>query len=285
MTTTWNKHRSLFLIVSVLSCTHGNQEVRDIASAKISSESVFESKCLQLSKSQGFKSDVCSGLKNKFFSKIDPQKSLADLDPKDVGAPALAADKNIRIIVFNDELGAAALSYCYYLNKGVFDSSIGPIELSKASSGFTITKESVAAYMDWVENTDAGKQCKKRVELETGYAHPNLENEFKGKSAIVAAVPLAAIYSGFTTQKTIETELKLSVNHGRILAYVQACPDLQAWGQRQWLSLSDKERKVISSSLSAYKWDDVTNAGRQYTAFTFEKNPTKILSLAKTCQW
>lgn len=245
----------------------------------------FKTSCGALASQQGFKPAVCQQVHDKFFTKIDINKAMAEFSPKDVGAPALKIDPKIRLVAFNDAMGASALTYCYFLHKGLFDPSIGPAQLATASSGFSLTADTVGAYQEWVAGTDEGKKCKARVEQETGYAFPNLESELKGNVAFVGVVPLAALYGGFHDLKTVETEMKVTVNHGRVLAYVQSCPALQAWGQKQWLSLSDQDRKVISSKLSAYKWDDVAVAGREYTAFTFENDPTKIAGLTKDCSW
>lgn len=245
----------------------------------------FKASCNSLANQQGFKPAVCQQVHDKFFAKIDINKAMAEFAPKDVGAPALGIDPKIRLVAFNDAMGASALTYCYFLHKGLFDASIGPAQLATASSGFSLTADTVDEYLEWVSGTEDGKKCKARVEQETGYAFPNLKSEMKSGVAFVGVVPLAALYGGFHELKTVVAEMKVTVNHGRVLAYVQSCPALQAWGQKQWLSLSEQDRKVISSKLSAYKWDDVSVAGREYTAFTFENDPTKITSLTKNCSW
>lgn len=274
----------IVLPLLLTACAHrGELGLRNVASSTGDSAS-FLVQCQGFAEQQGFKAQVCADVHKKYFSKIDPAKAMAEFTPKELGAPAMGADAKIRFVAFNDALGAAALTYCYYVSKGALNDSIGPEQLAVASTGFSVTRDSLGAYEDWL-GTEAGKKCRTKVEAETGYQFPNLKGELKESVAFIGVVPLAALYSGFKTTDTVEAEMKITVNHGRILAYVQSCPDLQAWGQKQWLSLSEQDRKVISSNLSGYKWDDVASAGRQYTAFTFEKEPTKILNLAKKCAW
>jgi hypothetical protein len=282
--------RQVFVISGLLTiliyCAYQSDtsiETRDIASQQAAAD--FKSTCISLAKIRGFKAEICDTVQKKFFSTIPPDKALAEFLPKDVGAPSQKIDSKIRFVVFNDASGSSALSYCYFAFKGTIDSAqIQPIDLNLASSGYSISSQDMGAYQNWIETTDTGKKCKILVEQQTGYALPNVEKELKGNLSLIAINPLAALNGGFVDMKSLLREMSLSVNHGRVIAYMQKCPAVEAWGQKQWLSMSEDDRKVIKSKLTAYKWDDDQVAGRQYAAFAFENNPAQVLSLTKGCE-
>ncbi len=271
------------LLVILIFCAHQPAAtIREIASQAGTSD--FRSACTSLAAARGFKPAICEAVYKKFFSSIALEKSLAEFSPKDIGAPAQKIDSKIRFVAFNDANGASALAYCYFVFKGTIDAkSIQPLDLNLASGGFSISSQDIGGYQNWVESTEAGKQCKVAVESQTGYALPTIETELKGNLSLVAVNPLAALNGGFVEMKTLLKEMALTLNHGRILAYMQRCPAVEAWGQKQWLAMSDADRNVISSKLSAYKWDNLQVAGRQYVAFVFEGNPKQVLNLAKGC--
>lgn len=274
------------LVTTLIYCAHqplATLDGREVASAQTAAD--FKAACQNLAQVRGYKTGICEQVHLKFFSKIPPGKSLAEFSPKDLGAPQQKIDSKIRFVIFNDANGASALSYCYFVFKGAIDTqSILPTDLNLASSGFSISGTDVGAYENWIETTEAGKICKTKVEQDSGYALPSATKELGTHLALVGVNPLAALNGGFVDMKTLNKEMQLSLNHGRIYAYIQACPKLEAWGQKQWLSMSEQDRKVIRSKLTAYKWDDVQVAGRQYIAFTFERDPNQVLSLTKGCE-
>jgi len=257
--------------------------LRELASS--ASSDGFSGACATLAQVRGFKLAVCAQVQKKFFQSIPAEKSLAEFSPKDVGSPSQKIDKEIRFVAFQDASGAAALSYCYFVFKGTIDpSKIQPMDLSLASSGFSISSADVGAYANWVASKPEGQRCKVAVEEQTGYALPDAEKEIQGKLALVAVNPLAALNGGFVEMKTLIKEMQLSLNHARVIAHMQRCPVIEAWGQKQWLSMSEEDRKIIRTKLSAYRWDDIQVAGRQYAAFMFENDPNQILTLAKGCE-
>jgi len=271
---------TVFLLSFLYSCTTSD---RDIASNAGASD--FHSLCHAFAEAKGYPKNVCTEVNSLIFGDALNDKTTLSLGPKVFGAPEQKIDKKINYIVFNDANGVAALAYCYFVfREWIKANAMTPDDMGMASSGFSIVHEKIDEYEEWIDGDPNGIACKKKVQSSTGFQVPSLKEKLKGYAGIVAINPLAAFLSQPNRSSAVMQELKVTMNHERIHVYQAQCPALEQWGQKRWQELSSKEQKVISSKLNAYNWESLEVAGREYTAFSFESQPEKILPLVKDCQ-
>ena len=227
---------------------------------------------------------LCETIHQKFFAK-NKTVDLVTIAPADVNAAASPLDSKIQFFMFNDPNYLSGIAYCYFVYRNwISPGEVGPDSLAISATGFSILNEDVVAYQKWLTSAAEGKKCKTRVEKEAEVSVANLEVSLKDKVALIGLNPYASIQSPNPTADSVMQEMALTINHERIHAYQVACPDFEKWSIKEWEKLPVAKKNEYIKKYPSYTWSIPKVAGREYVAFLFEANPSKISEHVKTCK-
>lgn len=227
---------------------------------------------------------LCETIHQKFFAE-NKKLDIAKITPSDVGAPASPLDSKIQFFMFNDPNYLSGIAYCYFVYRNwISPSETGPDALAMSASGFSILNEDVSAYQKWLKNAAEGIKCKARVEKEAEVSVADLEISLAGRVALIGLNPYASIHTPDATAETVMNDMKLTVNHERIHAYQVACPEFEKWSIKEWEKLPFATKNTYIKKYPSYTWSLPKVAGREYIAFLFEGDPSKITEHVKNCK-
>ncbi len=257
-----------------------------ISASVFSSEptSDFQSLCKVTLQNNPTSLPLCETIHQKFFVQ-NKTSDLTTITPADVGAPASPLDSKIQFFMFNDPNYLSGIAYCYFVYRNwISPSEVGPDALAQSASGFSILNEDVKAYQKWLVSANEGKKCKARVEKEAEVSVANLEVSLKDKVALIGLNPYASIQSPNPTADSVLKDMMLTVNHERIHAYQVACPGFEKWSIKEWEKLATAKKNEYIKKYPSYTWSIPKVAGREYVAFLFEGEPSKIAEHVKNCK-
>jgi hypothetical protein len=244
----------------------------------------FHSLC-KSSLSPALHQKTCDRLSTLLF-KGDKKSPSALISPKTLGAPTFSIDKKILFMVFNDPNYFPAVSYCYFVFRGWLNpGQVTPDRLAMQSTGFSILNEDLEGYRLWLNKDKKGKACQSRIEKETQVPLTDLASSIKGYHAIVGLNPFASIRQQDGDYEKVVNDLALTLNHERIHALQVACEKLDTYGMQEWSKIGGPAQHKFAARYPSYNWRDIKVAGREYIAFLYEKNPKKVLELAKNCPY
>ncbi len=227
---------------------------------------------------------LCETIYQKFFIN-NKGKDISGLKPSDVNAPASPLDSRIQFFIFNDPNYLAGVAYCYFVYRNwISPSQVGPDTLAMNASGFSILNEDLKLYQNWIATKSEGQKCKVRVEKEAEVSLANLEVLLKDKVALIGLNPYASIQTPNPTADSVMDDMKLTVNHERIHAYQVACPEFEKWSIKEWEKLPFNKKNEYIKKYPSYTWSIPKVAGREYIAFLYEGEPSKITEHVKSCK-
>lgn len=227
---------------------------------------------------------LCETIYQKFFVN-NKTSDIAGVRPADVNAPASPLDGRIQFFIFNDPNYLAGIAYCYFVYRNwISPSEVSPDTLAMSASGFSILNEDLKLYQNWIATKPEGQKCKVRVEKEAEVSLANLEVLLKDKVALIGLNPYASIQTPNPTADSVMDEMKLTVNHERIHAYQVACPEFEKWSIKEWEKLPFAKKNEYIKKYPSYTWSISKVAGREYVAFLYEGEPSKISDRVKTCK-
>lgn len=228
---------------------------------------------------------TCSKL-NQLLFKGDNKSPSQIITPATLNAPKFDIDKKILFMVFNDPNYFPAVSYCYFVFRGWLNpGQVSPDRLGMESTGFSILNEDLAGYKLWLEKDKKGISCQKLIEKQTQVPLTDLVASMKGYHAIVGLNPFASIRQQGGDYEKVVDDLALTLNHERIHALQVACEKLDTYGMQEWSKIGGPAQHKFAAKYPSYNWRDIKVAGREYIAFLYEKNPKKVLKLAKDCPY
>ncbi len=228
---------------------------------------------------------TCDRLSDLLF-KGDKKSPSALITPKALGAPSFSIDKKILFMVFNDPNYFPAVSYCYFVFRGWLNpGQVTPDKLGMESTGFSILNEDLEGYKLWLDKDKKGKACQSRIEKESGVPLTDLVSSMKGYHAIVGLNPFASIRQQGGDYEKVVDDLALTLNHERIHALQVACEKLDTYGMQEWSKIGGPAQHKFAAKYPSYNWRDIKVAGREYIAFLYERNPNKVIQLAKDCPY
>ncbi len=227
---------------------------------------------------------LCEKIHQKFFIN-NKTNDIATVSPADVGAPTSPIDSKVQFFIFNDPNYLSGFAYCYFVYRNWISSSeISPDALGMSASGFSILNEDIDKYQKWLGTSAEGKKCKTRVEKEAEVSVTNLELSLKDRVALIGLNPFASLQNPNPTYESVVDEMKLTINHERVHAYQVMCPEFEKWSIKEWEKLPVATKNQYIKKYPSYTWSIPKIAGREYIAFLFEGEPSKITEHVKSCK-
>ena len=228
---------------------------------------------------------VCETIYQKFFEKNN-SSDIINITPSDVGASASPLDSKIQFFIFNDPNFVSGMAYCYFAYRNwITTNNTSPDALAMSASGFSILNEEIGPYQKWLSTSFEGKKCKAAVEKESVVSVSNLENNLKGKVALIGLNPYALISSPDVTSESVMKEMTLTLNHERIHAFQVACPEFEKWSIKEWEKLPFATKNIYIKKYPSYTWSIPKVAGREYIAFLYENKPSVINEHINKCKF
>ncbi len=217
------------------------------------------------------KTNLCAAvqktfLENSLAPKTEPGlRTLSSTDLKVVPAPF---DKTMLARWAEDPNKMVAYGFCYFTFKNWISPSVGPDQMGLASSGFSILKNELGGYKEWLKS-EPGKACQKKVTDESKEQVVDLEQFMGPARAILFLNPIAFVGTAESADKLVEG-MKTVFDHERIHVLQGLCPEIDSWSLGVWKKLPPHEAKAYEKTYPDYKWSDPKIAGRESVAFAFE---------------
>lgn len=225
----------------------------------------------------------CSGVNDVLF-KNNSKDIISYVTPAQIGVTSLPLDSKIDYIAFNDPNALNGVAYCYFVYKNwISMSKISPDLLGTSATGFSILKEDLKSYQEWLNTSNIASECKGLVQKESEVTVSNLESYLKDKIAIIGINPYAIIQTPNIDLNKVVEDIRITVNHERIHAYQASCPELEKWSLDQWKALPVKEKNQYINKHPTYTWSIPKVAGREYIGYKYENNFSEIEARLKSC--